>query len=138
MTDDKRLVEQGEHDIGVDKASKKRQDMFDTTPEMKGVMGLDENKGAEAKEMTKDVLPEVKDAVNDIPADSPWTEVKDGKIAPLYHAGEIEEPIADDQNKRFAKREGDEEYEGQKVEGFDEATTITGSKTKGHKTKSGL
>lgn len=138
MTDDERLVKQGENDIGVDKASKKRQDIFDTKPEMKGVMGLDENKGAETKEMTKDVLPETKDAVDDLPAESPWVEEKTGTIAPQANAGKVEEPIADDQNKRFAKREGDEEYEGQKAEGFDEATTITGQKTKGHKTKAGL
>lgn len=138
MADDERLVKQGENDIGVDKASKKRQDMFDTKPEMKGVMGLDENKGAETKEMTKDVLPETKDAIEDLPVDKEWVETSEGTIAPQANAGQSEEPIADPQNTRFAKREGDEEYEGQKAEGFDEATTVTGQKTKGHKTKAGL
>jgi hypothetical protein len=129
MPDDERIVKQGEHDIGVDKASKKRQDIFDTQPEMKGVMGLDENKSAETKEMTKDVLPEIKSAVDDVPADKAWVEEKEGTIAPLANAGTTEEPIADDQNKRFAKRD---------VEGFDDATLVTGQKTKAHKTKSGL
>ncbi len=78
------------------------------------------------------------DAIEDVPKDEAWVEEKEGKIAPQADAGTVEEPIADPDLKRFAKREGDEEYEGQKADGFDEATTVTGQKTKAHKTKSGL
>ncbi len=65
-------------------------------------------------------------------------EEAEGKVAPIDNAGTVELPIKDSDLKRFAKREGDEEYEGQKVEGFDAATTETGQKTKAHKTKAGL
>lgn len=78
------------------------------------------------------------DAIEDVPKDEAWVEEKEGKIAPLDKAGTVELPIKDADLTRFAKREGDEEYEGQKVDGFDDATTMTGQKTKAHKTKSGL
>jgi GH24 family phage-related lysozyme (muramidase) len=134
MVDDKSIVEDGS--LKVDKAKKRVTDLFIEEPAMKDVMGLDEQKTEETREMTKTPLPEATEAVNDVPNPDKWHETKDGTVSPQFKAGKAEEPMADSDMARFANQ-GTPDYEGDKAD-FAPETTETGKKVRGHKTKSGL
>ena len=128
-----KLVKHGSQGVADGTVAKDSFDMPETLPQIEG-LEAGKQEGIQSKEMSKDVLPEVESAKDDVPADEAWVEEKSGKIAPQQNAGSKDTPLEDPDLARFANQDGPD-YQGTKdnMEG-DEVL----KKAVGHKTKSGL
>jgi len=134
-----RLVKHGSQGVADAPTGGEAKDAFDlgTLPQAEA-MELGPNTALYDKEAVgKNVLPEAKAAIEDVPTDAVWTGDKKGTIALQQDAGESEESIKDPDLERFANR-GTPDYEGQKESQEDASTMVVGQKTLGHKTKSSL
>jgi hypothetical protein len=127
-----KLVKQGPKDIGVDEGTTAK-DSFDMPETLPQVSGLEAgaNEALQNKEMSKNVLPEAKSAVNDLPPD--WVEKKVGTVMPQT-GGNPATPLEDPDLERFAK-EAPVDYQGTK-DGLEGEDIL--KKAVGHKTTSGL
>jgi hypothetical protein len=146
-----RLVKQKEGDIGVAQAPAggEAKDIFDLEPAKAAPLQMDTQKGVQEKEMTKVVLPEQSEAIEDVTPDKEWVESPEGEILPIEKSGKPEEPMSDEDMKRFAKQDSlewspdlpkKENLSDQLPADFEPVTLTKGkeSEKQGHKTKSSL
>jgi len=120
----------------VSRGTGKQVDLFDGDTDPHTGIDVGANKAVQEKEISKDVCPELKDAVEDVPAGAPWAEAPEGKIIPIEKSGDPTTPLPDADLERFANQ-GTPDYQGQKAD-MEAETQEVGKKVKGHKTKSGL
>ena len=125
-----KLVKHGSQGVADGTVAKDSFDMPETLPQIEN-LELAKNTSLYDKEATgKNILPEVNDAVEDVPADKDWVEVSQGTIAP-QQAGKPEYPLEDADMARFANQ-GTPDYVGKK-DNLDDGESL--KKPLGHLTK---
>lgn len=132
-----RLVKHGSQGVADAPSGGEAKDIFDMpneAPMGTQPLGLSENSALwDKRAMDKNVLPEHKAAIEDVPAEQTWMEKKSNNIMPQTDGNPVT-PINDPDQTKFANQ-GAPDYEGKKDSMENEEVL---KKAVGHKTNSGL